>query len=135
MVTLTTEAGALVILVEASKRKPMVYSAFAVVLGSMLLAPLASAASNSKTDEQQLLHESEYRSELEEVVIVGRQPEWRQQQQDEQWRPGRFKLPEQSSKARMQWLPEYTKEDRDNYNSVRDRTGENPEIKVFNWKF
>lgn len=113
---------------------------FTALLALMLLlvlfgAPQLSAAPNSKSDDQLLLHESEYRSELEEVVVVGRQPEWRQAEQKEQWRPDSFELPDQSSKSRMQWLPEYTKEDRDNYNEVRDRTGEKPEFKLFNWKF
>ena len=84
---------------------------------------------------QQLLDESEYRTGLEEVVVVGKQPQWRQPQQ-EPWRTERFELSAQVvSKPRIQWFPEYDKDEREFYQGVRDRTGEEAEIKIFEWKF
>ena len=85
--------------------------------------------------EPVLLDEEQYRLQIEEVVVVGQQPEWRQKQKPEEWRPDQFSLPERSSDQGVRWLPEYTKDDRDNYDGVRDRTGEKPEIKLFEWKF
>ena len=85
-------------------------------------------------DEPELLDESEYRTELEEVIVVGKEPEWRRERKGE-WRPDRFELPTPTQKSRIEWFPRYTKDERDNYDGVRDRTGEKPEFKIFEWKF
>lgn len=105
-----------------------------IVLAALLSVSPAVFAQDMGGDRR-LLDEGEYRSELEEVIVVGKEPEWRKPKQQEQWRPQRFKLSEDSSKARLQWFPEYTKDERDNYNGVRDRTGENAEFKLFKFKF
>ena len=100
-----------------------------VVCNSAVIAELID-----KTD-QQLLDDSEYRIGLEEIVVTGKQPQWRQPEQ-EAWRPERFELPEEPvTKARIQWFPKYDKDERDLYQGVRDRTGEKAEIKIFEWKF
>ena len=105
-------------------------------LAVMLWLGTTVAAEQGRIKDDALLDASEYRSELEEVVVVGQEPEWRQNiNQKEEWRPQRFELSKHSSKSRMQWFPEYTKDDRDNYNGVRDRTGENPEFQLFKMKF
>lgn len=82
----------------------------------------------------ELLDEKEYRSEIEEVVVTARKPDWRQQSKPE-WRSQRFELPEQKSTSRMEWVPEYTKDERDLYDGVRDRKGEKPEFKLFEFRF
>ena len=107
-----------------------------IVLTALLVVSLAAVASaeNDRHAKESLLDASEYRGELEEIVVIGQQPEWRQPPKQDEWRPDRFELKE-STKPRLQWLPEYTKEERDNYQGVRDRTGENPEIKLFELKF
>ena len=107
----------------------------ALLLSSLLFASLVAAQEQGKNSEQQLLDESEYRSTMEEIVVVGKEPEWRKLEQKEPWRPDKFSLPTNTAKSRIEWLPEYTKDDRDNYNSVRDRTGEKAEFQLFNWKF
>ena len=108
--------------------------AMIIVPGSFMLG--ASVLADGREDSGQLLDKSEYRSELEEVVVVGREPEWRKPPVDDQeWRPKRFEVVEPGNRGRMEWFPEYTKEDRENYQGVRDRTGEKPEFKVFEWKF
>lgn len=81
-----------------------------------------------------MLSEDEYRGEIEEVIVTGRQPEWRTEQKPE-WRPQRFELPEATDSGRMEWLPEYDRDERDKYDGVRDRMAEKPEIKLFEWKF
>ena len=105
-----------------------------------LLAVLAltlNSAYAEKLSEDDLLEQQEYRSDLEEVVVVGSEPQWRKDMdKQEEWRPDRFKLPDNPpSKSRMEWFPEYTKEERDNYQGVRDRTGENPEFQIFKMRF
>ena len=102
----------------------------------LLLALASVTAAADKNKERQLLNEEEYRSSLEEVVVVGQQPEWRKQSlEQEEWRPQRFELPEPKRKARIEWLPQYAKDERDQYDGVRDRTAENPAFKIFDWKF
>ena len=105
----------------------------------VLLFIAASLSGNSfaeREDSMSMLDESEYRTELEEVVVVGKQPEWRKNMDAKpEWRPAKFELPQNTVKSRIQWFPSYTKDERDNYNGVRDRTGENPEFKLFDWRF
>ena len=100
----------------------------------LMVSVLAVGVTAQADDERQLLDENEYRSKLEEVVVIGKEPEWRKEKKEE-WRPDRFKLQAPSSTSRFQWFPRYTKDERDNYDGVRDRTGEKPEIQIFNWKF
>ncbi|MFA7555165.1 MAG: hypothetical protein WCY88_13020 [Spongiibacteraceae bacterium] len=106
-------------------------------LALLLLVALVSMAwaQTGRNSDEVLLDETEYRSELEEVVVIGQQPEWRKPSKPEEWRPDKFELPKSSSSQRLDWLPEYTKDERDNYQGVRDRTGEKPEFKIFNWRF
>lgn len=105
------------------------------VLIAMTVLPAAAQDSGSAARDTVLLDASEYRSELEEVVVVGRQPEWRQGAQSEEWRPDKFELAKQASSSRMEWFPEYVKDERDNYQGVRDRTGEKAEFQLFKWTF
>ncbi len=103
---------------------------------ALLVPMLLPAAAETRRESDRLLEEDAYRSELEEVVVVGQPPEWRKPpEQDQQWRPRDFELPEQTDKARIQWFPEYSKDERDQYDGVRDRLNEEPEIKIFEWKF
>ncbi|MBL4827630.1 MAG: hypothetical protein JKY66_07955 [Spongiibacteraceae bacterium] len=99
------------------------------------LFTVAVTAEQLDKTSQRLLDEAEYRTGIEEVVVVGKQPQWRQVEK-EQWLPERFELSSANVKAsRIQWLPKYNKDERDNYQGVRDRTGESAEIKLFELKF
>jgi hypothetical protein len=105
-------------------------------LTMLLWLSVAASADQSRLKGDSLLDASEYRSELEEVVVVGQEPEWRKNiNQKEEWRPQRFKLSSQSSSSRIEWFPEYTKDERDNYNGVRDRMGEKADFQLFKMKF
>ncbi len=107
---------------------------FLLLTCSVVIAQSMNGNSD-KTAEDELLDESEYRSELEEIVVIGRQPEWRQQRGEEEWRPERFELPEIKSEARLTWFPRYDKDERDQYDGVRDRLAEKPEFRLFRWRF
>lgn len=108
-----------------------------LALAGVLLAALVVAQQASNTERNgELLDAADYRTELEEVLVTAKQPEWRRKaDEQQQWRPEAFELPEQASQNRIQWLPTYTKDERDNYNGVRDRMGEKADIKLFEWKF
>lgn len=99
-----------------------------------LLLVHSSVFAEPGQSEDELLDKGEYRTEIEEITVTARQPEWREQQKPE-WRASQFELPEQTSSGRMEWLPEYTKDERDNYREVRDRNNEKAEFKLFEWKF
>lgn len=110
------------------------------IFGGMCLALLfniSAVAQDTAKDDLPLLDESEYRGVIEEVVVIGRQPEWRRKiDEGEEWRPEKFELPADSApSSRIQWLPEYTEDERDSYQGIRDRTGEKPLFKLFEWKF
>lgn len=108
------------------------------ILSTLLLLAVTTSTlvlAASRPDDE-LLQEEEYRSGLEEVVVRGQQPKWREQQNNEQqWRPDKFELPEAENDGRIEFFPKYDKDERDQYNGVRDRMGEKPEIKLFEWKF
>ncbi|GEM_PF-734254 len=105
--------------------------------GLIVLFNSAVFAQDTEKNDALLLDESEYRRDIEEVVVIGKQPEWRRKiDQGEEWRPEKFELPADSAlTSRIQWLPEYTEEERDSYQGVRDRTGEKAAFKLFEWKF
>ncbi|HUH38210.1 MAG TPA: hypothetical protein VL027_09735 [Spongiibacteraceae bacterium] len=86
-------------------------------------------------DGVELLDESEYRSPLEEVIVRGEKPRWDDQparRPDIDPRDIEF---ESSDEPRLNWLPRYTADERDNYDGVRDRKNEKPLIKLFEFKF
>ncbi len=103
----------------------------------MITALTVGSLFAQKLNKDDLLEDKEYRSDIEEVVVVGSEPEWRKNMdKQEEWRPERLKLSDNPSlRSRVEWFPEYTKEERDNYQGVRDRTGENPEFQIFKMKF
>jgi hypothetical protein len=98
---------------------------------------LASVSVIAADRDDAVLEEEAYRTEIEEVVVTGQAPEWRQEQQEQQWRQEKFKLAEPGDLPgpRMEWFPEYDRDERDDYDGVRDRMDEKPLIKIFEWKF
>lgn len=73
--------------------------------------------------------------ELEEMVITAKEPDWRKPKDDEEWRPDRFELPEGGTDKKMEWFPEYSKDERDDYDQVRNPLNEEPDFQLFKWKF
>lgn len=108
----------------------------AVLLLVVLVAPWVQASPDDRNTEQGLLDQEEYRGQLEEVVVTGSEPEWRKaDKQQQEWRPKRFELASEKKEPRLTWFPEYTKDERDNYNEVRDRNNEKAEFILFDFKF
>ena len=101
----------------------------ALCLSLLPAAGFADELKSNQTDNEELDYE------LEETVVTAREPQWRQPKDEEDWRPDRFELPEDESEKRMEWLPEYTRDERDNYTEVRDPKNEEPDFQLFKWKF
>lgn len=99
---------------------------FAVALAGPLLAVEPSAADSS------VLPKSAYRVPMEEVIAIGRVPYWRKEQAP-QWEREEMEL--QESKARMQWAPAYSRDERDEYDGIRDSVNPKPRAKLFEVKF
>jgi hypothetical protein len=91
-----------------------------------VLAVEPSAADSS------VLPKSAYRVPMEEVIAIGRVPYWRK---DEKPKWEREEMELQESKARMQWAPAYTRDERDEYNGIRDSVNPQPRAKIFEVKF
>lgn len=105
------------------------------LLVTLLMLPVLQASaddlqSNTAADPDQPLD-----LEIEELVITAKEPDWKKPKDEEDWRPDRFELQEPDSQQRFEWLPEYTRDERDDYNQVRDRMNEEPDIKLFKWRF
>lgn len=102
----------------------------------LIAVPWAQASPDDRNTAEALPEQDEYRGQMEEVVITASEPEWRKaEKQQEEWRPERFELASEKKKSRLTWFPEYTKDERDNYNEVRDRTNEKAEFILFDFKF
>lgn len=96
------------------------------------LLPVLSYADELKSNQAGA---EELDLELEEMVVTAQQPDWRKPKDEQDWRPDRFELSETDSQKRMEWLPEYSKDERDSYDQVRDRMNEEPDFQLFKWKF
>lgn len=87
--------------------------------------------------EGEVLDDEAFRKSEDEIVVIGEQPEWRKESVEDQWRTERFELTDPSDLLEpvMQWFPEYTREEREDYETIRDPKDEKPLIKIFEWKF
>ncbi len=103
------------------------------VLAGLLAISLQSGL--SRADDMSSNQSSDEDYEMEEIIITAQEPDWRKPKDEQDWRPKRFELPENDDKKRMEWFPEYTRDERSDYDGVRDRMNEKPDYKVFEWKF
>lgn len=102
---------------------------------ALMSASLCVAQQKSKP-ETSILPASEYRKPLDEVIVEGQRPYW---QGDAAPRWDRAKVdapkPDDASKSRLQWAPEYTRDERDDYAEPRDQVNPKPRAKIFELKF
>jgi hypothetical protein len=96
------------------------------------LLPIVSVA-DELSSNQPPANKSDY--EIEEMVVTAQQPDWRKPSEEQDWRPKRFELPEEDVQRKMEWFPEYTRDERDNYDQVRNPLNEKPDFQIFKWKF
>ena len=101
----------------------------------LALSLAAGAASAQGPRDPDVPAEEAYREGLEEIIVRGRAPEWRPRETPPDWRKPKFELPEDRRAEGVNWFPEYTLEERELYDEVRDRMEEDPKIKIFEFKF
>ena len=109
-----------------------------IVIASIISGLCCAAAIAQPLDRPdiELLPEQDYRIEMEEMVVKGVLPEWRKAElEQELWNRDRFKLIEQQLQPRIEWFPQYSKEERDSAHELKNRKEEKPEIKIFEWLF
>jgi hypothetical protein len=95
----------------------------------------ALAAVNGRP-EAPLLSEEEYPLQLEEIIVRGQAPRWREREAAApRWEKEKFKLPAAPAPSRIDLLPRYSADERDDYDEVRDRMGAKARIKLFEMKF
>lgn len=95
----------------------------------------ASALAQSRPDVE-VLPAQEYATSLEEVIVTGtRAPAWRERiGQQPRWDRPQVAIPEVDP-PRFEFLPEYTREEREDYESVRDRRDAEPRLRLFEMQF
>ena len=107
----------------------------ALLAAALLLATAALAQSAAAKRETALLSEKEYPMQLEEVVVRAQRPQWRKKEAPPDWNRGKFDLDTTAEPSRLQLAPKYSRDERDDYNGVRDRMNAEPRIKLFELKF
>jgi hypothetical protein len=103
--------------------------AFALTAAS---AGFVHAAGEPAAADSSVLPRSAYRVPMEEVIAIGRVPYWRKDQAPK-WEREEMEL--QESKARIQWAPGYSRDERDEYDGIRDSVNPQPRTKLFEVKF
>jgi hypothetical protein len=100
-----------------------------------LLLWAAGALAQSRPDVE-LLPESEYATQLEEVVVRGaRAPAWRDRLEEKpRWDRPALEL-EPAEPPRIEWLPRYAREEREDFDGVRDRQNAEPRLRLFELRF
>jgi hypothetical protein len=113
--------------------RPALWCAGVALLFATASAGAAVAGSPAETP---MLPQSEYRLPLEEVIVIGQEPYW-QHRAPPRWErpPLELKTPE-SAQPRLRLMPRYIRDERDDYDGVRDRMqNPPPRIKLFDLKF
>lgn len=108
------------------------------VLAAALLgaASVGAQTTSSSRPETPMLDEQDYPIQLEEVVVRGKAPRWRDREPAApDWEKGKFQIPVETKPSRIEVLPKYTADERDDYDQVRDRMNATPRIKIFEMKF
>lgn len=118
-----------------SMATPAPSQALRVVLVAMALLLAATAIAQSAARETERLSEKEYPLQLEEVVVRAQKPQWREKETPPDWNRGKFDLDTTPEPSRLQVAPTYSRDERDDYDQVRDRMNAKPEIKLFEFKF
>jgi hypothetical protein len=103
------------------------------LLALPLLLGVTLAQAQGSRPETPLLSESEYRSTLEEVVVRAQRPAT--PEQAPRWDRPKIELELESGPSRLEWAPRYVRDEREDYEGVRDRTNAEPRIKVFEVRF
>lgn len=103
-----------------------------IALAALALTALPGWAQPLRPETPMLGREA-YRTPLEEIIVTGRAPYWKQQAP--RWEQPKVEIPLRPKPPRLQVLPRYTGEERDEYQGVRDTQNPKPRMKLFELKF
>lgn len=109
---------------------------FTAIAGVALCCAAAWAAEPKSKSETGILPAEEYRTPLDEIVVEGRAPYWKNE--TPRWDRAKVEAPkpDAADSSRMQWAPRYTRDERDDYNEPRDTSAQpQPRAKIFEMKF
>ena len=84
-----------------------------------------------------MLPASAYRVPLEEIIVEGKAPYW-QSEAPPRWDKPKVEAPKpgDADKGRLQWAPPYARDEREDYNGVRDQlSNPQPRTKIFEIRF
>lgn len=95
-----------------------------------------SVAQQRSKPEASMLPASEYRKPLDEIIVEGQKPYW-QGEAAPRWDRSKVEAPkpDEANKSRLQWAPDYTRDERDDYMEPRDQVNPKPRAKIFELKF
>lgn len=108
----------------------------ASLIGVVLCGGRVLAAEQKQRPDVPVLPASEYRTPLEEIIVRGRSPYW-QREEAPRWDKPKVEapVPGAAPAGRLQWTPPYTRDERDDYDKVRDQLNPQPRTKLFELKF
>lgn len=105
-----------------------------IAAGALLtFSALVGAVEIKPRPEDPVLNRSAYRTPLDQIIVTGRTPYW--QTQVPRWDRPKVEILQQATPPRLQWFPRYSREERDEYNGVRDTQNPKPRAKLFEFKF
>lgn len=110
---------------------------FTAVAGAVLFGGGVHASEQKQKPETGALPASAYRVPLDEIIVQGREPYWRHEASPRFDKP-KVEAPKlgDSTPSRLQWAPHYNRDERDDYNGVRDQlSNPPPRAKIFEIHF
>jgi len=110
-----------------------------VTLGvsAALCCAVVWAAEKNQRPETPVLPAPAYRVPLEEIIVEGKLPYW-QREAPPRWDAPKVEAPKPGAAetGRLQWVPPYQHDERDDYNSVREQlSNPPPRMKIFEIRF
>lgn len=104
----------------------------ALVLALCWATPMVFAADRP---EPEVLPREAYRVPLDQVIVTGKAPYWRGEDAP-RWDKPKVEAPAEAEPSRLQWAPHYGRDEREDYNGVRDQLNNpQPRTKLFELKF
>ena len=108
-----------------------------IILSIAALCCVAAwAAELKQKPETSVLPATAYRTPLDEIIVEGKLPYWQREA------PPRFDKPKveapkpgEATPGRLQWAPNYTREEREDFNEVRDQMNPKARTKIFEIRF
>lgn len=111
---------------------------FTAVIGATFFCVAVWAAEPKQKPEAPILPASAYRTSLEEIIVEGKlRPYW-QSATPPRWDKPKVEapVPGEAAPSRLQLAPRYTRDEREDYNGVRDQLANPPpRTKIFEIHF